>query len=173
MQNSGVRPWLVALAASAWFLFLILSPVSPVPVAAAAYALGSLVCHQIPARSFHYGAIQLPVCARCIGIYGGAAVASVFFAADMPGPGTSTSLPRRRALAARRRALVAGCLPMAATVALEWIGVWAPGNMTRAITGVALGVAAAFVVVGAAATIHYDECARRRPNEPSPPPASI
>ena len=35
----------------------------------------SLVCHQLPARSFHLWMPSLPVCARCTGIYLGAAIA--------------------------------------------------------------------------------------------------
>jgi uncharacterized membrane protein len=158
-----VRPSLVALAAIAWFVFLLIAPVSAAPIAAAAYALGSLVCHQFPTRSFHYGAVQLPVCARCIGIYGGAAIGAVVFAARAD----------RLGAASPRAVLLASCVPVIVTVALEWAGAWAPGNVIRALTGVVLGVAAAFVVVGAATTINYDECARRRPNVPSPPPASI
>ena len=36
------------------------------------YAIGHVVCHQLPARSFHLWGAQLPVCARCTGIYAGA-----------------------------------------------------------------------------------------------------
>src|SRR5438552_2016659 len=38
------------------------------------YAIGSLVCHQLPERSFHLESVPLPVCARCTGIYAGAAI---------------------------------------------------------------------------------------------------
>ncbi len=35
------------------------------------YGLFSLICHQIPERSFFLNGCQLPVCARCLGIYFG------------------------------------------------------------------------------------------------------
>ena len=35
------------------------------------YAAGSLVCHQRPERSFYRDGAQLPVCARCLGLYVG------------------------------------------------------------------------------------------------------
>src|SRR5438067_12965322 len=41
------------------------------------YLIGSIVCHQRPERSFHLWSAQLPVCARCTGIYAGAAVAAI------------------------------------------------------------------------------------------------
>jgi len=155
--------FLVATAAAAWFAFLLVAPIAPPAVAAIAYGLASLVCHQIPARSFHYGAVQLPVCARCIGIYGGAAAGALLFA----------NAPTRAGSTSGRTALLAGAVPVAASVALEWSGTWAPGNGIRALTGVVLGLAAASVVIGAAATLHYDECAPRRPIAPSPPPTRI
>lgn len=41
-------------------------------------AIGYAVCHRIPERSFHIGLIQLPLCARCSGMYLGAVVGLVF-----------------------------------------------------------------------------------------------
>jgi hypothetical protein len=41
----------------------------------AVYAIGSMICHQLPERSYHLWTAQVPVCARCAGIYAGAAVA--------------------------------------------------------------------------------------------------
>jgi hypothetical protein len=52
--------------ASAWYGF-----------AFVVYGAGSVLCHQLPARSFHLWATQLPVCARCTGIYAGGAIAAV------------------------------------------------------------------------------------------------
>jgi len=36
------------------------------------YLVGYAVCHQLPSHSFHLGGRQLPLCARCTGIYLGA-----------------------------------------------------------------------------------------------------
>ena len=41
-------------------------------VSAGAYLIGGVVCHQRPERSFHPGGVQMPVCARCFGLYLGA-----------------------------------------------------------------------------------------------------
>jgi hypothetical protein len=69
--------WAAALPLSA---YVVAAPHAAFPVAliaTAAYAAGSIVCHQLPQRSFHLWGVQLPVCARCTGIYIGAALASV------------------------------------------------------------------------------------------------
>jgi hypothetical protein len=40
------------------------------------YRFAAAVCHQLPDRSFSIGAVHMPVCARCAGLYfGGAATA--------------------------------------------------------------------------------------------------
>ena len=41
-------------------------------------AIGYAVCHRIDERSFHIGTIQLPLCARCSGMYLGAMAGLVF-----------------------------------------------------------------------------------------------
>jgi uncharacterized membrane protein len=41
-------------------------------------AIGYAVCHRISERSFHIGSIQLPLCARCSGMYLGAMTGLVF-----------------------------------------------------------------------------------------------
>ena len=43
----------------------------------AVYGIGSLVCHQLPERSYHLWGAQMPVCARCAGIYAGAVAGAI------------------------------------------------------------------------------------------------
>src|SRR5262245_16870995 len=45
--------------------------------AALPYAIGAVICHQQSARSFALWSQQLPVCARCTGIYVGAAITAL------------------------------------------------------------------------------------------------
>src|SRR4029453_18159539 len=75
-----VSRWLapgVAVLAVAWLLLIVAAPVFWIPVAGVMYAAGSFICHQLPERSFHVQGAQLPVCARCLGLYCGGAFGSV------------------------------------------------------------------------------------------------
>ena len=138
---------LLALLAAGWIALLVTAPFLPPVVSAVTYALGSLVCHQIPERSFHVSSFQLPVCARCFGLYSGAAAAAVWTAV----PGTFDRAARsRRTL---RAVTLAAAVPTVVTVALEWAGIWAPSNLTRAVAGAPLGFVVAYVVT---TTLHYD-----------------
>jgi uncharacterized membrane protein len=157
---------LLALAATGWLVLIVTAPILPVPIAGALYALGSFICHQRSERSFHLFAAQLPVCARCTGIYAGAALGCL---------GGALS-PRVRTLvtsSSARMLLAAGTVPTALTLAFEWSGLWAGSNWARAAAGVPLGVASALVVVQAVATLHYVGCAPRRPTVHSQPPTHI
>jgi uncharacterized membrane protein len=153
---------LVVLVAAAWLALLVAAPFLPAAAAALVYAFCSLICHQIADRSFHAGAVQLPVCARCLGIYAG--FASVCVAAGFSRPIRGLT---------PRRILIAGALPTIVTVAAEWAGLWATSNVVRAIAGAPLGAAVALVVRAGLATLHYDECAPRPPIAPDRPPSPI
>ena len=75
----------VTVATLAWAAWLTVVPLiaaaNPGTVAlvavAVTYRAGALICHQIPDRSFHLAGVQVPVCARCLGLYAGAAAGAV------------------------------------------------------------------------------------------------
>src|SRR5262249_26471531 len=98
----------------------------------------SVVCHQLPDRSFHLWGRQLPVCARCTGLYGGAALAAI----------AASFVRRPVAVPISPLVVVAvAALPAAATLVFEWTTGITPCNGIRAATGVVAGAAAAWVVV--------------------------
>jgi uncharacterized membrane protein len=117
------------------------------------YIVGGLVCHQRPERSFHASGIQLPVCARCTGLYLaapiGMAAALLFFLRRR----------RRRSGDAWRLALLAAMLPTVVSISLEWLG-GPSGTVSRALAAIPLG-AVAGAVVGAAVMGHFARDARR------------
>jgi uncharacterized membrane protein len=138
-------------AATAWSIGVVMAPLvasRPLSQASSAgyafallvYAAGSVICHQRPERSFHLLGAQMPVCARCAGIYAGAAVAAIVV--------WSRAIPRSsRFDRGAGRALLVAALPTAVTVAYEWTSGQAPGNWTRLVSGVPLGAAVAWVLL--------------------------
>lgn len=68
--------YLVVLAALLVFTGWILN--TPPGLLGKADAIGYAVCHRISERSFHIGNYQLPLCARCSGMYLGAVTGLVF-----------------------------------------------------------------------------------------------
>ena len=107
----------------------------------AVYRAGSLVCHQRPERSFHLAGIQLPVCARCFGLYLSGALGLT--------AGLALSLRSRRAPsgATVRNLLAVAALPIALSVGLEWLGLIHTTNVQRMLTGLPLGFVAGVVTV--------------------------
>jgi len=136
-RSRGVT--IVAALAVGWVAVLLLAPWLAVPAASAVYLFGAHICHQIAERSWHLGGAQLPVCARCLGIYVGAAVAL------MPGPWRVQSRAPRDPAYVRRVAILAVALN-AATMAIEWAGLAQMSNAVRTGAGAALGIAVALAI---------------------------
>jgi uncharacterized membrane protein len=70
--------WKVGLLLVVSLLFLGWLSYAPPGLLGKADALGYAVCHRLDARSFHLGERQLPLCARCSGMYLGAVLGLVF-----------------------------------------------------------------------------------------------
>jgi uncharacterized membrane protein len=142
-----VLAFLPVLLSAGWVVVLIAAPALPGWAGAVVYGLGSFVCHQLSDRSFHVAGFQLPVCARCLGIYVGAlaAVAYLWLRSDS----------ERTVLAMRARELrwlaVVAAAPTMITVAFEIVGAWYPSNNTRALAGLPLGMLVGLVVMNAVA----------------------
>jgi hypothetical protein len=118
------------------------------------YFIGAIVCHQLPERSFHLWSVQLPVCARCTGIYVGAAISALVLTLRGSRADADRRVKARGALArggtagtARRLVLPASALPTLATLVFEWTSGTMPPNWVRALTGLALGAAGAWAVI--------------------------
>jgi uncharacterized membrane protein len=105
--------------------------------AAGVYTAGARVCHQRPDRCFWIHGRPMPVCARCTGLYAGAALAgplALFLA---------SGLSSRRA----RLTVTLAALPTLISWGIEIAGLAHPSNSVRAIAALPLGFVAAWLVI--------------------------
>ena len=138
-------------ASSAWALALPLAAFAASRPAAssavygfalAVYAVGRVVCHQLPARSFHLWNASMPVCARCTGIYAAAAVTAVLLRASP----VAERVKRFGGRFEPRWILLAALAPTGATLIFEWTTGVTPANWIRALAGAPLGAAVAWAI---------------------------
>ncbi len=103
-------------------------------------AVGYAVCHRIDVRSFHLGARQLPLCARCSGMYLGAVLGFAYQA---------VFTPRRGGAPSKGVIVLLGGLVLA--FALDGVNsfislipaaphLYEPQNWTRLLTGTGMGL---------------------------------
>jgi len=117
-------------------------------LASVIYAIGALICHQRPERSFFWGTHQFPVCARCTGLYlSGAAGLAGWIALKAMREWRRVGIDPRVA----RNVIIAVSLPTAVSVASGTLGIWDGTNVVRAVLALPLG-ACAGVIVAAVAT---------------------
>jgi uncharacterized membrane protein len=108
----------------------------------AAFALGHVICHQRPERSFFSCGLQWPVCGRCSGLYLGAAAGAVLaLAIGWRAQGRRTTTPDSDSARWRRMLLVAA-LPTAVLWTIEFVGILDPGTIVRFALALPLGMAA-------------------------------
>jgi uncharacterized membrane protein len=131
LRVARVAQWTLSLAIGLWAVTMVAAPTWLFP-------LCGFICHQRPERSFFLDGSQLPLCARCSGLYAGAAAAAplaLFIASPLNG--------------SRARMIALGAaLPTAITWTLEFTGVAPFSNMMRFVAALPLGFVAAWLVVG-------------------------
>lgn len=128
-RHAKAAQWALGVGIWVWVGALIVAPLALRPICA-------VICHQRTERSFFMDGVQLPVCARCLGLYVGAALAVPFVLRARP------AIASARA----RRILAAAALPTAITWTLEFAGVAGFSNAIRFIAALPLGGAAAWLV---------------------------
>ena len=107
------------------------------------FAVGRVICHQRPERSFFLDGDQFPVCARCTGLYVSAAAGLVgWVAVKAASRWRPLSFDPRLAI----RLIVIGGIPTAVSLATGLVGVWEGSNAIRALLAVPLGASAGAIV---------------------------
>jgi uncharacterized membrane protein len=143
----------LTLMSTGWAAAIALAPAAGqragagVFLAGLTYLAGSIVCHQLPDRSFHLAGAQLPVCARCTGLYVGGALGSIAWLLWRRVRSRKlASLDRKRATLA----IVIVAVPTILTAATAFLGVWDLSNTSRALLALPLGAVAGAVLAAAA-----------------------
>ena len=137
------RAWTLVLVAASTTLAVVFLMFTPPGFWNKLMAVGSAVCHQDPAHSFFVYGRQMPLCARCTGMYLGALLSLAFHFRQ----GKLGSLPPRKMLIPLELFFLAfaldGMNSLAASLGLGW-HLYETTNLTRLITGTGAGL-----VVGA------------------------
>lgn len=102
---------------------------------------GSSLCHQLPERSYVLGDLQMPLCARCIGIHVGFLLSSVVVWTGARR--FSSAMPGKRALAVLGAMTVTGVI----MALLSYAGIGGADNASRTMSGLLIGVPIPFVAV--------------------------
>jgi len=132
----------VTVAALVWVATIVAAPIllshgATLPVLLV-YQAGSFICHQLPDRSFHLAGVQMPVCARCTGLYvSGAIGACLALIGLQPTVGDV------------RRWFAIAALPTLLSVGAEWGGLVHPSGIARALLGFPLGALTGWWIVHA------------------------
>jgi uncharacterized membrane protein len=138
MQLSKWQKWIAIVVFSGFIGWLLATPSGLLGKAdAVAYA----VCHRIDSRSFHVGDRQMPLCARCSGMYLGALVGLVFQALRKP---RRTGTPPKSVLACLVLLVLAFALDGANSYLSLFPGfphLYEPQNWLRLATGTGMGLA--------------------------------
>ncbi|MFN2498431.1 MAG: DUF2085 domain-containing protein [Pyrinomonadaceae bacterium] len=102
------------------------------------YHAFSLVCHQIPERSFFIAGHPFAVCSRCFGLYAGFTLATVIY---------PLVCSLKKTDAPPRKWLFIAAAPLAIDYALGFFGIWDNTHSSRLITAALLGAVAVFYVM--------------------------
>jgi uncharacterized membrane protein len=100
------------------------------PLSGFLYAVFSPTCHQIPSRCFYAFGNPTAVCARCLGIYAGFFLGTLFFPFTK-GFSTPTT--------PKARTFILISIPIVADTAANILGIWESSHWLRLITGIFWG----------------------------------
>jgi len=103
--------------------------------------LGSAFCHLIPDRSYALGDLQMPLCARCIGLQFGFLLSSIFLWTGARR--FASGMPEKRALLVLCALFLAGAFD----AILSYSGLSESDNLRRTVSGLLIGTPTPFVVV--------------------------
>lgn len=158
LKAQAVKAWLVGCAVALAWVLLILTPAIAkanglTNISSPLYSFFSLMCHQMPDRSFHIEGEKFGVCSRCFGVYFGLFFGFVIY-------------PLWRKVdeiePISRIWLFLSLVPIGIDWSLGVFDIRANTFTTRFLTGVILGVACATFIVPAIVEITRNLTVRSR-----------
>jgi len=133
------RAWTLGLSAALVVLAAVFFALTPPGLWNKLLAVGSAVCHQDPAHSFYVFGRQMPLCARCTGMYLGALLSLAFLFRQ----GKLGGIPPRKVLTPLGLLFLLfaldGLNSLAASLGLGW-NFYETTNLTRLVTGTGAGL---------------------------------
>ena len=158
LKAQAIKVWLIGSAFALAWVLLILTPAIAkangfTSVSSPIYSFFSLMCHQIPDRSFQIEGEKFGVCSRCFGVYFGLFFGFVVY-----------PLWRRidETEPISRIWLFLSLVPIGIDWTLGVFGVWENTFTSRFLTGLVLGVACATFIVPAIVEITRNLSMRSR-----------
>lgn len=133
------RAWTLGLSAALVVLAAVFFALTPPGLWNKLLAVGSAVCHQDPAHSIYVFGRQMPLCARCTGMYLGALLSLAFLFRQ----GKLGGIPQRKVLIPLGLLFLLfaldGLNSLAASLGLGW-NFYETTNLTRLVTGTGAGL---------------------------------
>lgn len=133
------RSWIGLLLAVLLVLLFLFIKFTPAGFWNKLMAIGSAVCHQDPTHSFFIAGVQMPLCARCTGMYLGALLSLIFHFLQ----GRKGSFPPRHVLIILGVLFLAfavdGLNSFAASLNPGW-ALYETTNLSRLATGIGAGI---------------------------------
>ena len=158
LKAQAVKVWLIGCAVVlAWVLLILAPPILKAngftTISTPLYSFFSLMCHQMPDRSFHLEGEKFGVCSRCFGVYFGLFFGFVIY-----------PLWRRidETEPISRIWLFLSLIPIGVDWSLGVFGLWENTFTSRFITGLILGAACATYIVPAIVEITRNLTVRSR-----------
>jgi len=103
--------------------------------------IGSALCHQFPERSYVLGDLQMPLCARCIGIHAGFLLSSIIMWTGARR--YASGMQSRKVLLVLAAVVLSGFV----LALISYLGLGFDNNASRTISGLLIGIPMPFVVV--------------------------
>ena len=150
------RIWLI----STILVFAIVSLIVVAPLTAGSHLANSIyggftvVCHQLPERSYFILGHELAVCSRCTGLYAGFALTLLLYPLLRPLRSVDWPPPVW---------LVLSAVPMAIDFGLTFLGIWENTHTSRLLTGMLLGSVSIFYVMPGVAELATRKSRTKRP----------